>query len=85
VAQITHSTPVTNAANFLLPFSAQKSHVKPQTHLTHYPATTSEWHFSYAQSHIIKLEIKKNPGLSRGFPLKKGKSAITRLFGKIKP
>jgi hypothetical protein len=29
-----------------LPFSAQKSRVKPQNHLTHYPATTSAWHFS---------------------------------------
>jgi hypothetical protein len=27
-------------------FSAPKSHVKPQNHLTHYQPTISKWHFS---------------------------------------
>jgi hypothetical protein len=32
--------------DFLLPFSAQKSHVKPENHLTLYQSTRSKWHFS---------------------------------------
>jgi hypothetical protein len=59
--QVPHSNPVTVAVNFLLPFSAQESHVKPQNNLTRYQSTTSAWHFSSTQSSIIKLEIKKRP------------------------
>jgi hypothetical protein len=43
---------------FLSSFSAQKSHVKPQNPLTHYPTTTSEWHFSYPQTAILDIEEK---------------------------
>jgi hypothetical protein len=39
--------------------SAQKSHVKPQTHLTYDKATTSEWHFSWPPTAILDIEIKK--------------------------
>jgi len=42
-------------ANFLSAFSAQKSHVKPQNHLTHYPATTSAWHVSFTQPDIMDI------------------------------
>src|SRR5207249_9176296 len=34
------------AVIFYLPFSAQKSHVKPPNHLTSYSTTTSAWHVS---------------------------------------
>jgi hypothetical protein len=40
---------------FFPPFSAQKSHVKPPNHLTHYPAITSAWHVSSAQSAILDI------------------------------
>jgi hypothetical protein len=83
VRQTPHSTPVPAALNFLLPFSAQKSHVKPQNHITLDKSTTCIWHFSSPQSSIIKLEIKKSPGQSRGFPVKEGESALTRLPGRI--
>jgi hypothetical protein len=36
-------------------FSAQKSQVKPQNYLTYSPATTSAWHFSYAQPAILDI------------------------------
>jgi hypothetical protein len=53
---------------FLLPFSAQNSHVKPLNHLTHYHPTTSAWHFSYAQPAILDIETKTReaPGNLRG-------------------
>jgi hypothetical protein len=43
---------------FLLPFSTQKSHVKPQNHLNHCHTATSAWHFSYTQTAILDIEIK---------------------------
>jgi hypothetical protein len=39
---------------FILWFSAQKSRVKPPTHLTLCQTTTSRWRISYAQSGILK-------------------------------
>jgi hypothetical protein len=39
---------------------AQKSHVKPQNHVTHSLPTTSEWHFSYAQPAILDIDRKTN-------------------------
>jgi len=50
---------VFNAIFYFSLFSAQKSHVKPLTHLTPYQTTTSTWHFSYAQPAILDIEIKK--------------------------
>jgi hypothetical protein len=43
---------------FLLPFSAQKSHVKPLNPLTNYPSTTSAWHFSYTPTAILDIDQK---------------------------
>jgi hypothetical protein len=43
---------------FLLPFFAQKTHVKPLIDLTQYKTTTSEWHFSYPQPAILNIEIE---------------------------
>jgi hypothetical protein len=68
---------------FFLAFSAQKSHVKPQNHLSPHSPTTSAWHFSYAQPDIIETGIKKSPGQSRGFTLKRGKLPLTPLPGRI--
>jgi hypothetical protein len=56
--EITESIAFALALTFLLPFSAQKSHVKPKNHLSQYRTTTSEWHFSYAQTAILDIEIK---------------------------
>ncbi len=56
--KVTHSIAVAVAVIFLLSFSAQKSHVKPSNHLTHYQPTTSVWHFSYSQPAILDIEIK---------------------------
>jgi hypothetical protein len=56
--EATHSIAVAVAVIFLLPSSAQKSHVKPPNHLTHYPTTTSTWHFSSPQTAILDIEIK---------------------------
>ena len=53
-SEATDSIAVVLAIIFLLPFSAQKSHVKPLNHLTHSQPTTSAWHFSYPPSAIIK-------------------------------
>jgi large-conductance mechanosensitive channel len=43
------------AVVFLLPYSAQKSHVKSKKHLTHCHTTTSAWHFSYPQPAILDI------------------------------
>jgi hypothetical protein len=44
--ETTDSITVVIIANFLLPFSAQKSHVKSQNHLNPTNKTRSSWHFS---------------------------------------
>jgi hypothetical protein len=56
--------------NYFSSISAQKSHVKPQNHLTRYTATTSVWHFSYLQSAILKQDRKKAPGKPGAFSFK---------------
>src|ERR1700679_1267097 len=53
--QTTHFIYVTVAIIFLLPFSAQKSLVKPQNDLTPTNHKRSKWHFSYPQLDIINL------------------------------
>jgi hypothetical protein len=47
------------AVVFLLPFSAQKTHVKPQNHLTLLQTATSAWHFSSTQPDILDIDRKK--------------------------
>jgi hypothetical protein len=54
-----HSIAIIPAANFLLPFSAQKSHVKSQNGLNCTNETRSSWHFSYAPPAILKI-VEKN-------------------------
>src|SRR5260370_38065158 len=58
--------------NLFSAFSAQKSHVKSLNPLTAYKSITSAWHFSYAQTAILDIEIKTRkprweypPGLTR--------------------
>jgi hypothetical protein len=51
---------------FYLPFSAQKSHVKPSNHLNETNKTRSSWHFSYTQPAILKTVEKK--GKKTGVP-----------------
>jgi hypothetical protein len=46
---------VATAALFLLPFSAQKTRVKPQIHLNHLSSTTSAWRISYPQPAILVI------------------------------
>jgi hypothetical protein len=53
--KLTDSKFLTGINFFLLPFSAQKSHVKPPNHLTHCQPTTSAWHFSYSQPAILDI------------------------------
>jgi hypothetical protein len=50
-----------------LSFSAQKSHVKPQNHLTRCMAITSEWHFSLVPPAILDIDRKRvmNSSLKR--------------------
>jgi len=45
-SKTTDSIALALASIFNLPFSAQKTYVKPQNHLTHSRPTTSAWHFS---------------------------------------
>ena len=45
--------------NLFFAFSAQKTHVKPQNHLSHSQSTTSAWHFSYTQPAILKIGVKR--------------------------
>src|ERR1700748_2817293 len=45
---------------FLLPISAQKSHVKPPSQVNPYKSTTSAWRIRYTQSAIMHIEIKKS-------------------------
>jgi hypothetical protein len=47
-------------------FLARKIDVKSQNHLTHSTQTTSTWHFSSLQSHILKT-VEKNK-ISPGSP-----------------
>jgi hypothetical protein len=47
-------------AHLSSPFSAQKSLVKPQYYLSHCQTGTSEWHFSYAQTAILDIELKNS-------------------------
>jgi hypothetical protein len=56
--EATHSIGLAAAVIFLLPFSAQKTHVKPPNHITQYQTTTSEWHFSLTQFDVLNIEIK---------------------------
>jgi hypothetical protein len=58
--EATHSIALVFAVIFYSSFSAQKSHVKSQNHLTHYQPTTSAWHVSYPQPAILYIEIKTN-------------------------
>jgi len=52
---------------YFLPFSAQKSHVKPQNHLTPSPPATSAWHVSYTQPAILDIDQKQaSPGYPPG-------------------
>jgi hypothetical protein len=53
--EATESIAFASAVNFLLPFSAQKSHVMPQNHLTHFQSTTSAWHVSYPKPAILNI------------------------------
>jgi hypothetical protein len=46
---------VLTLAIFLSAFSAQKTHVKPQNHLTHYSPITYAWHFSYIPDSIMNI------------------------------
>jgi hypothetical protein len=57
--EATESIAFISAAIFLLPFSAQKSHVKPQNHLNPTNKTRSSWHVSYVSSAILKTVEKK--------------------------
>jgi hypothetical protein len=62
------------AINFLLPFSAQKSHVKHQNPLTPYNPSTPAWHFGYLQPAILDIYRQKqaSPGHKSGLtPLEK--------------
>jgi hypothetical protein len=56
--EITESIAFALALTFCLPFSAQKIACQAPDHLSHYQTTTSEWHFSYAQTAILDIEIK---------------------------
>jgi hypothetical protein len=61
---------------FLLPFSAQKSHVKSQNHLTPSNPLTSELQVSFTPSAIIEIVGKKaeSPAERSGlFPLRSRK------------
>jgi hypothetical protein len=53
--EATQSIAVVPAVIFLLPFSAQKSHVKSQNRLTNYNPTTSAWHFSFTQTATLDI------------------------------
>jgi hypothetical protein len=41
--------------HLIFAFSAQKTHVKPQNHLTHYQPTTSAWRISYTPTAILDI------------------------------
>jgi hypothetical protein len=45
---------------FLLPISAQKSYVKPSSHISLYKSTISAWRIRHTQSAIMNIEIKKS-------------------------
>jgi hypothetical protein len=49
-----------------LPFSAQKTHVKPPSQLTPFQTATSAWHFSSAQPDILDIDRKKDNENLRG-------------------
>jgi hypothetical protein len=53
--EATQSIAFAVAVVFSSAISAQKSHVKPQNHLTHYPTATSAWHVSYPQTVILDI------------------------------
>jgi hypothetical protein len=58
-SEATESIAFAFALIFSSPFSAQKSHVKPQSHLTHFRTTTSAWRISYVRIAILDTGIKK--------------------------
>jgi hypothetical protein len=64
---------------FLLPFLAQKSHVKSQNHLTHSNETRSSLHFSSTQSAILKI-VEKNKQAPEGYSIPPGLTRLERRF-----
>jgi hypothetical protein len=67
-AKATHSIAIVPAIIFLLPNSAQKTHVKPQNQLNATNKTRSSWHFSSTQSDILNIDQKNKqaPDILRG-------------------
>jgi hypothetical protein len=63
--EATDSIALVHAGIFLLPFSAQKSHVKPQNHLTPSNKRKSSLKFSYPQTAILKI-VEKNKASPAG-------------------
>jgi hypothetical protein len=64
----------------LFAFSAQKTHVKSLNHLNHLDATTSEWHFSYAETAILEHRDQKSSKPRRDIERPPG---LTLLFAQI--
>src|SRR5207244_9716469 len=58
------SRPPHSFQNFFSAFSAQKSHVKPQKHLTPSNKRKSGWHVSYPQPVILDIGSKKEDCIS---------------------
>jgi hypothetical protein len=72
---------VSRAKKYFSSKTSAKSHVKPQNRLTLSNKTRSSWHFSYTPPAIIKLEIKKSPGIWPGLSIAGRKILLTHLFG----
>jgi hypothetical protein len=56
--EATHSIAVAGCCNFISLFSAQKSHIKPQSRLTPTNKIRSSLQISYLQSAILNIEIR---------------------------
>jgi len=72
---------LTSVIIFISRFSAQKSHVKPQNHLTLSNQATYSWRISYAEPDIIKVGIKQKPRPAGAFAVQADKRDLTHLFG----
>jgi hypothetical protein len=81
--ETTESIAFAVACFYFLPFSAQKSHVKPQDPLTRCEPTTSGWHFSYLPTVTLNTDQKKNrqaPDFSGAIFLKISILATTHML-----